>query len=246
MKQFLTLLLTVLLTTATYAQVGVGTTTPDASSALDIASTTKGLLIPRMTEDQRNAINSPASGLMIYQTDGTVGLYFYDGSLWKSFEVNGSSSETSTFFPVTTEGSGSISVTNSGTQVFTINLTECIKCTEFFIKWEPRLQSVINISFLSSSTNIPINIYEDIFVIGYQSYARWEQVTSNASYSASGQLTRGVSLNANRSREEFSHGTYNIEASSAIDQIIVTLTVEDRNTNYNDSISPSFTIKSLN
>ena len=82
MKQFLTLLLTVLLTTATYAQVGVGTTTPDASSALDIASTTKGLLIPRMTEDQRNAINSPASGLMIYQTDGTVGFYYYNGSSW--------------------------------------------------------------------------------------------------------------------------------------------------------------------
>ena len=82
MKQFFTLLAAVLLTATTYAQVGVGTTTPDASSALDITSTTKGLLIPRMTETQRDAISSPATGLMIYQTDGTVGFYYYNGSSW--------------------------------------------------------------------------------------------------------------------------------------------------------------------
>ena len=82
MKQFFTLLAAVLLTAITSAQVGVGTTTPDASSALDITSTTKGLLIPRMTETQRDAISSPATGLMIYQTDGTVGFYYYNGSSW--------------------------------------------------------------------------------------------------------------------------------------------------------------------
>ena len=48
MKKLFTLLAAVLLTATTSAQVGVGTTTPDASSALDITSTTKGLLIPRM------------------------------------------------------------------------------------------------------------------------------------------------------------------------------------------------------
>ena len=82
MKQFFTLLAAVVLTATTYAQVGIGTTTPDASSALDITSTTKGLLIPRMTETQRDAISSPATGLMIYQTDGTVGFYYYNGSSW--------------------------------------------------------------------------------------------------------------------------------------------------------------------
>ena len=82
MKQFFTLLAAVLLTATTYAQVGIGTTTPDASSALDITSTTKGLLIPRMTETQRDAISSPVIGLMIYQTDGTVGFYYYNGSSW--------------------------------------------------------------------------------------------------------------------------------------------------------------------
>ncbi|MDC0007366.1 fibrobacter succinogenes major paralogous domain-containing protein, partial [Winogradskyella sp.] len=82
MKQIFTLLAAVLLTASTYAQVGVGTTTPDNSAALDITSTTKGLLIPRMTADQRDAISSPATGLMIYQTDGTAGFYFYDGTVW--------------------------------------------------------------------------------------------------------------------------------------------------------------------
>ena len=82
MKQIFTLLAAVLLTATTYAQVGIGTTTPDASAALDITSTTKGLLIPRMTETQRDAISSPATGLMIYQTDGTVGFYYYNGSSW--------------------------------------------------------------------------------------------------------------------------------------------------------------------
>ena len=49
-----------------FAQVGINTNTPDASSALDIESNTGGILIPRLTETQRDAISSPATGLMIY------------------------------------------------------------------------------------------------------------------------------------------------------------------------------------
>jgi len=70
---------------ASFAQVGIGTTTPNTSAALDITSTTKGLLIPRMTETQRNAITSVATGLMIYQTDGTAGFYYYNGSSWEGY-----------------------------------------------------------------------------------------------------------------------------------------------------------------
>jgi len=61
---------------------GIGTTVPNASSILEIKSTTQGLLIPRMTGAQRNSIASPATGLMIYQTNGTPGFYYYDGSAW--------------------------------------------------------------------------------------------------------------------------------------------------------------------
>jgi len=83
MKKIYTLLAFVLLTASTYAQVGIGTATPDASAALDITSTTGGLLPPRMTTTQRDAISPAATGLMIYQTDGTAGFYYYNGSSWE-------------------------------------------------------------------------------------------------------------------------------------------------------------------
>jgi hypothetical protein len=54
------------------AQVGIGTTTPDASAALEITSNNKGLLIPRMQSGERLGIVSPAPGLLVYQTDAPV------------------------------------------------------------------------------------------------------------------------------------------------------------------------------
>src|SRR5207342_1645808 len=62
---------------------GIGTTSPAASSLLEVKSTTKGVLIPRMTFVQRNAITSPATGLLIYQTNGTPGFYYFDGAAWQ-------------------------------------------------------------------------------------------------------------------------------------------------------------------
>jgi uncharacterized protein (TIGR02145 family) len=67
------------------AQIGMGTTTPATSAALDVSSTTKGLLPPRMTEAQRSAIASPDTGLLVYCTDcGTNGgePQFYNGIAW--------------------------------------------------------------------------------------------------------------------------------------------------------------------
>ncbi len=64
--------------------VGVGS--PDATAAVEVFSTSKGFLPPRMTSAQRDAIatspNLPATGLMIYQTDNTPGLYQYNGTAW--------------------------------------------------------------------------------------------------------------------------------------------------------------------
>jgi hypothetical protein len=83
MKQLFTFLAAVLVTAATFAQVGIGTTNPDGSAALDITSTTKGLLIPRMTNVQRQAISNPVAGLMVYVTDFVGGRFmFYDGTEW--------------------------------------------------------------------------------------------------------------------------------------------------------------------
>jgi hypothetical protein len=56
---------------------------PDNSAMLDVKSNSKGVLIPRLTQEQRGAISSPAAGLMVFQTDNTAGFYYYTGSGWE-------------------------------------------------------------------------------------------------------------------------------------------------------------------
>ena len=85
MKQLFTLLAAALLTATTFAQVGINIETPDASAALDITSTTGGLLVPRMTKAQRGFIDTPATGLIVYQTDGTPGFYYFNGTSWEGY-----------------------------------------------------------------------------------------------------------------------------------------------------------------
>src|SRR4030095_4784227 len=70
------------------AQQGVSINTDgtvaDSSAMLDIKSNSRGLLIPRLTNAQKTAIVKPAAGLLIYQTDGASGFYYYNGSAWTS------------------------------------------------------------------------------------------------------------------------------------------------------------------
>lgn len=65
------------------SQVAINTdgAVPNSSAMLDVTSTSRGILIPRVTQAQRNSISSPSNGLIVFQTDGTKGIYFYDGSL---------------------------------------------------------------------------------------------------------------------------------------------------------------------
>lgn len=85
----LTILFIIFLGFNIFAQVGIGTTTPANSSMLDIQSTTKGVLIPRMTTAQRTVIAGPANGLLIFDTD-TKSFWFYNVNAWKEL-VSGSS-----------------------------------------------------------------------------------------------------------------------------------------------------------
>lgn len=71
--------------TTVNAQVGIGTITPNASAELDISSTDKGLLLPRMTTAQRNQIMSPSQGLMIFNTDTQcIDIYNITNTNWMS------------------------------------------------------------------------------------------------------------------------------------------------------------------
>ena len=70
-------------------QVGIGTSSPHTSSVLDIVSTSAGVLIPRMSQAQRNAISAPAVGLQIYNTT-TNELNYFNGTAWQALGVAGS------------------------------------------------------------------------------------------------------------------------------------------------------------
>lgn len=77
------LLLTPLVLQAQNKNVGIGTTNPDPSAVLDVTATDKGVLIPRMSAAQRMAINTPAPGLMVYDTDSFC-LFYYNKFVWTS------------------------------------------------------------------------------------------------------------------------------------------------------------------
>ena len=70
--------------------IGINSTgaTPDPSAMLDVSSTTGGVLVPRMTSAQRNAIASPATGLIVFDTN-TASFYYYDGSAWVNLGSTG-------------------------------------------------------------------------------------------------------------------------------------------------------------
>jgi hypothetical protein len=84
MKKVLLAILITLVNLAVFAQnnVGIGTAVPDPSAILDLTSGTKGFLAPRVTTAQRNNIVSPATGLLVYDTDFQCFYYFDSG--WKS------------------------------------------------------------------------------------------------------------------------------------------------------------------
>jgi len=69
---------------------------PNSSAMLDIKSTSKGFLAPRMTAAQRIAISSPVSGLLVYQTDSVEGYYYYNGTIWNRFDAGLTASQWTT------------------------------------------------------------------------------------------------------------------------------------------------------
>jgi len=82
-KVFFALCLFLLLSSDVWSQnnVGIGTTTPDNSAILELYSTSHGFLVPRLTTTQRNAISTPATGLLIYNLDNQR-FEYYNGTQW--------------------------------------------------------------------------------------------------------------------------------------------------------------------
>lgn len=83
MKKWYPIIIATIISFSLNAQnVGIGTSAPDASSILDLTSTSQGFLAPRLTTTQRLAISAPAQGLLVY--DITVGCYFSFNGAWTS------------------------------------------------------------------------------------------------------------------------------------------------------------------
>ncbi|MEO8149592.1 MAG: hypothetical protein ABI723_18280 [Bacteroidia bacterium] len=82
------LLLLALISTKVFSQntaISDVSYTPAATAVLDVYSTSKGMLVPRMTLAQKNAITSPETGLLIYQTNSAAGFWYYNGIQWLPF-----------------------------------------------------------------------------------------------------------------------------------------------------------------
>ncbi len=104
-SRILSLALVLIAFTGTYRTLAQGMavntsgSTSDASAMLDVSATDKGMLVPRMTASQRTGISNPATGLLVYQTDGTSGFYYNSGTpsvpAWTSLSGGGSGTVTS-------------------------------------------------------------------------------------------------------------------------------------------------------
>lgn len=99
MKKHLMTLMMLCAPLFSFAQVGIGTTTPNVKSILDLSSSSQGLLIPRMTGLQKSQMELTAAdvGMMVFQTDVPLpplsatpkGMYYYDGTNWVAPVANG-------------------------------------------------------------------------------------------------------------------------------------------------------------
>lgn len=94
------------------SNVMIGTDQVDNSSALTVAASDKGILIPKLTQAQRDAIASPSTALLIFQMDQTPGFYYFDGVEWVGL-INTNST--------TNNNSGSSGGNQSDTLIYTVD-----------------------------------------------------------------------------------------------------------------------------
>lgn len=84
-------------------KVGIGNSTPDASAVLDIQASNAGILIPRLTDNQMNAVANPAAGLLVYNSDQNK-FFFFNGSQWIPLGTGGNNNASDPTLIYTTDG----------------------------------------------------------------------------------------------------------------------------------------------
>lgn len=151
-----------LMTIGLYAQTGnagLGTSTPDPSAKFDIVSTSQGFLMPRMSSSQREAIVSPASGLMVYDTD-TQTHWFFDGNAWLNLVSPPAPAPSNLVFATFTQSSlNTVAESVLGSYVIPADLllTEG-ESLEFHVMGELNSDSaVVRLKFSGENLSFPIN-----------------------------------------------------------------------------------------
>jgi hypothetical protein len=185
MKKIALFLMIVAGSAASFAQnnVGIGTTTPDASSALEVNATNQGVLVPRIALTATNVaapVTAPATSLLVYNTatagtnpnDVTPGYYFWDGAQWVRLQSGTGSASCVTLdeaYDCTTPGGGRIVTVNNGSVEF--NQTGGTN-TE-----------VLTVTTTQGTAGTPVNtLYATHSGIGNTFVAEVSNATANADY----------------------------------------------------------------
>lgn len=161
-------------TTFGFGQIGLGTTTPSIVSELDINSTSKGILIPRMTASQMNAISNPAQGLYVFNTDAEA-YYYFDGDQWlstlNSFKVYANAGVDVSFDQISvripTSGnrsiqlksnSGTLSIAGSSINAFITTSAGTSGSSSFFDGWNRGFENIgTSYVYWQSTANFPMH-----------------------------------------------------------------------------------------
>lgn len=151
--------------------IGIGTSTPDASSLLDITSTTRGFLPPRMNTTQQNAITSPTAGLFIYNSDST-GYMYYNGSAWARVSSGGGGTSYTAGNGIKIDGSNVISWADT---------MSAAKGT-YFYKSQFGIDSKAGLNFLSTTPYAAISLLSQDLSSLSESEIKSTPIQSSLSY----------------------------------------------------------------
>lgn len=123
------------------ASVKVGISGDESTAIIQADSTDRGVLVPRMTEAQRDAISSPATGLLVYNTDDNE-FNFYDGSSWRVLNTSTTGSSTGELFltaaggwPSTTGGCAANTLNEYGTNDVDLYSLDFDASTQEYAQW---------------------------------------------------------------------------------------------------------------
>ena len=168
----------------TFSETNTGT---EASSQLEVHSTSKGFLPPRMTQTQKLAISSPATGLTVYDTTSNL-LSYHNGTNWfvpsySSFKLTVADTTPGAILwdSVTTSNDARISF-NSGTGVFTFldQGTYEIHCSANFYMTENEPERSVQILFVDNSTGTTHSLANTCITVLLESLATFTNASINS------------------------------------------------------------------